>query len=145
LTEPVAPTSLRTFTGTLPEVTVSDSRIDTPAGRYWYVLGTASDFVATDASGNPAIPAEQLGWTPVITSGTSSEVDPGDEVKSSLEDSSSVGVTDQALLFNAFDSGDIQPGSWKASAALTLKTDLSVAHGSYRSTLVLSLFENDGL
>ena len=54
-------TSARQFTGTLPTVTVTDTRApdEIQPGAGWYVLGTATDF--TGAAGQPAISAGHLG------------------------------------------------------------------------------------
>ncbi|MGO3556092.1 MAG: hypothetical protein ACTINZ_12060, partial [Microbacterium gubbeenense] len=56
----------RVFTGTLPKVTVSDTRAaeDVPADAAWYVVGTASNF--HDENGVSTIQASNLGWSPKL-------------------------------------------------------------------------------
>ncbi|WP_426998289.1 hypothetical protein [Pseudarthrobacter sp. N5] len=64
LTEDGSTPTVRQFKGTLPTVTVTDTRVadEIPAGAGWYVLGTSSDFAG--GSGQPAISASHLGWAP---------------------------------------------------------------------------------
>lgn len=135
--------SARLFEGTLPTVTVTDTRSATanpPAGGVgWSVVGTASDFVGSN--GQPNILAGNLGWAPALVSADDSDglVTAGDEV-----DPGEAGtVFDQELLIAAADSLEVLPtGSWQVNAGLALKTSSTVAPGSYSSTLTLSLFEN---
>ncbi|MDR2567400.1 MAG: hypothetical protein LBC97_15325 [Bifidobacteriaceae bacterium] len=140
------PTVVREFTGSLPVVTVTDSR-DPAAidpGAYWYVLGVASDFAeTTPGSGIAPIPAAQFGWEPVITAGDSTEVSRGVLVATSLDTPAGPGLTDGSdLLADVVGSSAAQaPGQWKASAGLVLKTAPTVPAGSYQSTLTLTLFE----
>ena len=57
----------RAFTGTLPVVTVYDTRdaADIDPDVYWYVVGQVTDFTdAATAGVLPAIPAANLGWAP---------------------------------------------------------------------------------
>lgn len=129
----------RTFTGTLPTVTVTDTRdpAEVPAGAYWSVLGSASDLVS--AAGT--IKAENLGWAPrLIDGGASGNVAEGDAVDPKLD--GGPGLVDRELLAMANDSGAIATeGTWTASADLTLKTPVDVKAGTYTGTLTLSLFE----
>lgn len=133
----------RRFTGALPNVTVTDTRTadEIPEGAAWYVLGTASDF-AGDAD-QPAIPAANLGWAPKLVDvdeDASGLVFEGAPVDNALE--GGPGLATAELLTSSFDSAATNPeGSWTASADLTLSTALSVAPGSYASTITLSLFE----
>src|SRR5690606_10707964 len=53
--------TVREFTGTLPTVTVTDTRTDVPEVP-WAVLGTATDFV----SGGDTIGGAHLGWSPYL-------------------------------------------------------------------------------
>ncbi|MDR2374199.1 MAG: hypothetical protein LBD77_08940 [Bifidobacteriaceae bacterium] len=137
---------LREFSGTLPLVTVTDTRdpddIDPLVG--WYVLGSATDFVGD--TGQPDIPVDQLGWTPLLVDGgTSGGVTQGDPVYPSLDTAQApdnVGLVDQELLAMAINSAGIaEEEAWTAEAALILKTDAAVAAGSYSSVLTLTLFE----
>lgn len=130
----------RVFTGQLPTVTVTDTRIaeEIPDGAYWYVVGTASDFTT---AGGSVIGAENIGWTPrLIDGGESGLVAEGDPVKPELD--GGPGLVDRELLALALDSEAVAgDGSWTAAAGLTLKTPTSVQAGSYHGTLTLSLFE----
>jgi len=144
LTETGSTDLVRQFTGTLPTVTVTDTRdvADIPAGAGWYVLGSASDF-AGDA-GQPAIGAGYLGWTPtLIDGGDAGLVAEGDQVDTVLDaGANNVGLVDQELLALAIDSQAIaSEGQWTAKADLFLRTPSTVAPGNYSSTLTLSLFE----
>jgi hypothetical protein len=140
--------ALRLFTGSLPDVTVTDTRdpgsID--PGVYWSVVGTAADFVGD--AGQDAIPAGRLGWEPLLAD----DVDPlsvyvGPKVLTTADSPTStppdnVGLVDQELLAIADNSAGIaSEGSWTASANLFLKADSDVEPGTYVSTLTLSLFE----
>ncbi|MCJ1703822.1 MULTISPECIES: hypothetical protein [unclassified Rathayibacter] len=143
LTENGSNSVARQFTGTLPTVTVTDTRdaADIPAGAGWYVLGTASDF--TSSTGD-TIGAENLGWAPnLIDGGDSGLVAEGDVVDTALDGGpDGVGLVDQELLAITNDSAGVaEEGSWTANAALTLKTPTTVDAGDYSSTLTLSLFE----
>lgn len=140
LTEVDSDTTARVFTGTLPTVTITDTRdaADIPDGAYWYVLGSASAFT----SGTNTIGAENLGWTPrLIDGGDSGLVAEGDAVGTALDDNGP-GLVNQELLAMAQDSAAINTeGSWTADADLVLKTAPTVTPGSYTSTITLSLFE----
>ena len=137
LTEDGSTASARQFTGTLPTVTVTDTRdaADIPDGAYWYVLGSITDF--TGDAGQPAIDAaESFGWAPELVAGDPGSVSAGDEV------TPGEGFVDSEILSMAFDSATVNPeGSWSANAGLTLRTDATVEPGKYSATLTLSLFE----
>ncbi|WP_311215130.1 MULTISPECIES: hypothetical protein [unclassified Arthrobacter] len=144
LTEGGSTPTIRQFTGTLPTVTVTDTRTaaEIPDGSGWYVLGTSTDF--TGDAGQPTISAGNLGWTPrLIDGGESGQVAEGDHVDTVLDSGDdAVGLVDQELLALASDSEAIAPeGQWTANAQLVLKTASTVQSGSYGSTLTLSLFE----
>ncbi|SKB00359.1 hypothetical protein SAMN06295879_2993 [Agreia bicolorata] len=144
LTETGSTELVRQFTGTLPTVTVTDTRApeDIPADVGWYVLGSSTDFVG-DAGQTP-IGAEYLGWIPaLINGGDSGLVTEGDPVDTAIEGGADgVGLVDQELLALAIDSGAVaSEGQWTANANLFLRTPATVAPGSYTSTLTLSLFE----
>ena len=148
LTESGSTGTIRQFTGNLPTVTVTDTRVfpdRIDAGAYWYVLGSTSDFVG-DAT-QPDITAGHLGWTPALVGSTDpGQVAAGDEVDTVLDSGpDAVGLVDQELLAIASSSRDINPvGSWSVNANLFLKTPITVATGTYHSTLTLSLFEFTG-
>jgi len=137
----------REFTGSLPDVTVTDTRSEVPEGVYWYVTGQASDFVGSE--GQDPITPDHLGWAPALVTEGNGEVAPGEEVPTSLDESTNpenpnnVGLAGEELLQLALDSAEATAanGSWTANADLTLKTPNDVAGGSYSSTVTLSLFE----
>lgn len=137
--------TVRQFDGTMPVVTVTDSRApeDIPEGVGWVVLGQASDFVG-DAG---TLPAGHLGWVPALVDyDGDEEVSEGPSVDTVLdEEPNDVGLVNQELLYAAYDSRvAVETGttSWSARAALVLKTPSDVAPGAYSSTLTLSLFED---
>lgn len=136
---------VRQFTGTLPTVTVTDTRdpADIPAGVGWYVLGTATSF--TGNAGQPAIGADHLGWAPrLIDGGDAGLVTEGDPVQTVLDTTAPdpFGLVDQELFAMAIDSAAIaEEGQWTATADLTLRTAADVAAGTYTGTVTLSLFE----
>ena len=139
--------TVRQFTGTLPTVTVTDTRTadEIPAGSSWAVLGSASDF--TGATGQAPITADHLGWKPRLVDPGNSEgqVSEGEEVVTSLDDptqpGNNVGLTDQELLVSTYDSASVTGDAYSVNADLFLRTPADVAAGSYRSKLTLSLFE----
>jgi hypothetical protein len=137
LTESGSTATERQFTGTLPTVTVTDTRTadEIPDGAYWYVLGSITDFTGT--AGQPSIDsAESFGWTPRLVAGDPGSVAAGDEVDPGE------GFDDTEILAMAYDSEVINPeGSWSANADLKLRTGATVAPGQYSATLTLSLFE----
>ena len=143
LAETDSTASYRQFTGTLPNVTVTDTREDVPAGVFWYVTGQAGDFVG--AAGQPSITPDHLGWAPNVVTANDGEVSAGDTVGTSIDGGANgVGLVGQELLALALDSSEAQAtsGQWTANANLVLKTPVTVAPGSYTSTLTLSLFED---
>ena len=144
LTEEDSTAAVRRFSGRLPTVTVTDTRTaeEIPDGAGWYVLGSASGFTGDD--GQPAIGAENLGWTPrLVDGGDSGGVAEGEKVDTALEGGDdAVGLVDQELLALAIDSEAIAAeGSWTADADLLLTTPATVAPGGYSAVLTLSLFE----
>lgn len=147
LTENGSTATDRVFTGSLPQVTVTDTRTDVPAGVFWYVTGQAGDFIG--ASGQPNIPAAQLGWKPADITAGNGEVAAGDEVVPANDTATQPGnntglVSGTDLLYMSLDSAEstAAQGSWSTTAALKLKTAATVAPGSYTSLLTLSLFED---
>ncbi|MFF5289710.1 hypothetical protein [Paractinoplanes globisporus] len=139
--------TVRQFTGTLPTVTVTDTRTadEIPAGSSWAVLGSSSDFTGT--SGQAPITADHLGWKPRLVDGGNSEgqVSEGEEVVTSLDEptqpGNNVGLTDQELLVSTYDSASVTGDAYSVDADLFLRTPADVAAGSYKSKLTLSLFE----
>lgn len=134
----------RQFVGTLPTVTVTDSRRpeEIPAGDFWAVVGQASEFTATSGSAPPIGP-QFLGWRPRLLSDSSSgAVEAGEPVSSVISDGSgapTVGLQGQELLVSTANSAD-EIGTWQVNAGLALRTPADVAAGEYHSTLTLSLF-----
>ncbi len=136
---------IRQFTGTLPEVTVTDTRDsdETADGARWSVLGSASDFTAADGS---VIEAKYLGWSPRLVSGDEDAISVGGDVDGVLQgelgSEQSRGLKDQELLY--LSDADALPDGGATSAAtadLTLRVPATVAAGRYSSTITLSLFE----
>lgn len=127
----------RQFVGSLPDVTVTDTRDPSsiPEGAYWYVTGSVTDFVG-DAGQADILASESFGWSPRVVSGETSDVAVGDDVVPGE------GFSDFELFASTFSSADAGPGTWVASADLTLRTDANVEPGSYSSTLTLGLFED---
>ena len=145
LAETGSTASYRQFTGTLPNVTVTDTRTDVPAGVFWYVTGQASSFVG--ATGQPDITADHLGWAPALVNpANGDDVVEGPAVDTSLDPTTpnNVGLVGEELLaLNLSDSqAAATAGQWTANAGLVLKTAVDVAPGAYTSTLTLSLFED---
>ncbi|PPG32599.1 hypothetical protein [Rathayibacter sp. AY2B9] len=144
LTETGSDNVRRQFTGTLPTVTVTDTRdaADVSPDSAWYVIGTASDFTSADGS---TIGAENLGWTPdLVEGGDLGEVAAGDEVGTAIDGGvNGVGLKGKELLaIVASNSQQVNPeGSWSADADLFLRTPVNVDAGAYSSTITLSLFE----
>lgn len=144
LTEDGRTSQWREFTGELPTVSVTDTRNaqEVPAGAFWYVVGSASDFVGD--GDQPNISAGHLGWAPKLVSVSDSGlVAEGDQVDTVMDEGpNAVGLVDQEFLSYAADSAAVvEEGAWSASADLFLRTPLDVAPGSYAATLTLSLFE----
>jgi hypothetical protein len=137
---------VRQFTGTLPTVTVTDTRTpdNVPSGAAWAVLGTASDFTGT--TGQTPITADHLGWKPrLLDGGDTGLVTEGEEVTTVLDTptqpGNNVGLRDQELLLSTFDSETVTGDAYSVNADLYLRTPANITAGSYTSTLTLSLFE----
>lgn len=137
---------IRQFVGTLPTVTVTDTRTpeEVPDGAAWAVLGNATEFVGS--AGQAPISAGHLGWKPnLLDGGDTGQVTEGEEVVTVLDEptqpGNNVGLVDQELLVSTFDSGAVAGDSYSVNANLNLRTPADVAAGSYTSTLTLSLFE----
>jgi hypothetical protein len=137
---------IRQFVGTLPTVTVTDTRTpeEVPDGAAWAVLGSATDFVGS--AGQAPISAGHLGWRPnLLDGGDTGLVTEGEEVVTVLDEptqpGNNVGLLDQELLVSTFDSATVAGDSYSVNADLFLRTPADVAAGSYTATLTLSLFE----
>ncbi|MGR6920417.1 hypothetical protein ACU635_39805 [[Actinomadura] parvosata] len=134
----------RQFVGTLPTVTVTDTRRpeEIPAGDFWAVVGQAAEFTATGGSAPPIGP-QYLGWRPRLLSDTSTgAVSAGEPVSSVISDGTgapAVGLQGQELLVSTANSAD-EIGTWQVNADLALRTPVDVAAGEYHSTVTLSLF-----
>lgn len=143
LTEEGSDAEARQFLGTLPTVTVADTRDaeDVPEGSYWAVVGQASAFTA---EGRDPIGPEYLGWAPrLLTPSPSGDVAAGEPVSSVIPDGSggaAVGLEGQELLLSTWAAG-AEAGPWDVTADLTLRTPADVPPGEYSSVLTLSLFE----
>lgn len=130
----------RIFTGTLPTVTVTDTR---PAGTItdptveWYVLGSITDFIGTAGQPN-IVSADSFGWEPALLAGDDEVVDAGIPVEPGEGFRSDA---PELLYYTDTPDGESGPGVWTANAELTLQTPSSVAPGSYAATMTLSLFE----
>jgi len=137
---------MRQFAGTLPTVTVTDTRTpeEVPDGKAWAVLGSATDF--TGNAGQAKISAGHLGWKPkLIDGGDTGQVTEGEEVVTVLDPptqpGNNVGLVDQELLVSTFNSEAVTGDAYSVNANLFLRTPADVAAGKYTSTLTLSLFE----
>jgi hypothetical protein len=137
---------IRQFVGTLPTVTVTDTRTpeEVPAGAAWAVLGNCTEFAGS--AGQPPISAGHLGWRPnLIDGGDTGQVSEGQEVVTVLDPptqpGNNVGLVDQELLVSTFDSAAVTGDSYTVNANLFLRTPVDVAPGTYTSTLTISLFE----
>ncbi|MEV4658666.1 hypothetical protein [Micromonospora sp. NPDC049301] len=137
---------VRQFVGSLPTVTVTDTRTpeEVPDNAAWAVLGSATDFVG--GAGQAPISAGHLGWKPrLIDGGDTGLVTEGEEVVTVLDEptqpGNNVGLVDQELLVSTFDSEAVTGDAYSVDADLYLRTPADVAAGSYTSTLTLSLFE----
>ncbi|SIM61701.1 hypothetical protein [Micromonospora cremea] len=137
---------VRQFVGSLPTVTVTDTRTaeEVPDNAAWAVLGSATDFVGGAAQA--PISAGHLGWKPrLLDGGDTGLVTEGEEVVTVLDEptqpGNNVGLVDQELLVSTFDSEAVTGDAYSVDADLYLRTPADVAAGSYTSTLTLSLFE----
>lgn len=123
------------FEGTLPEVSVTDSRNADQAGAGgWAVSGQSSDF----AAGGVAVGAEHLGWTPRVLNPRAGVV-AGASVSTTL--GGGPGLASPASLASASSEGRF--GSTAMSADLFLEVPVDTAPGTYQATLTVSLFPVD--
>ena len=104
LTEDGSDDTIRQFSGTLPTVTVMDTRALSDEGVAWAVIGDTSDFTTVGAAS--AISGTYLGWTPRLVSSPPDDdgsVIEGVPVASEADDGTGV-VGGYDLLFSTFDS-----------------------------------------
>ncbi|MFT4306046.1 MAG: hypothetical protein QM604_04050 [Microbacterium sp.] len=132
------------FTGTLPTVTVTDTRAadDIDSDAYWYVLGSATDFTGTDSSNT--FSSSYLGWSPALVDDESDGVvSVGGDVDGAAD--GGTGLSDQELLYLAYTSADgvesDAAGVYEATADLDLKVPDTTTGDTYTSVITLSLFE----
>lgn len=141
LTEDETAGTTRTFSGTLPTVTVTDTRLPETVdpASFWYVMGSITDF--TGDAGQPDIAsADAFGWYPDIVAGNptggSQLVAPGDPV-----DPGTGGFVDAELLASVDSAADAAGGTYSANAGLLLETPATVAPGDYSATITLTLLQ----
>jgi len=119
------------FVGSLPAVTVTDSRADTTCG--WRVTGQASSLSASSV----VVSADHLGWTPTIV-----EPRPGVTVGSQQQTvlSGGTGLLTPATLAEAVGAGT---GSTALGAEIVLEVPVDQVAGTYRGEVGLTLFPID--
>jgi hypothetical protein len=147
LTENGSTDTVRQFTGSLPQVTVTDTRTadQLASGGAWYILGSSSAFTA---EGGATIGADHIGWSPRLVSGDDTSVSVGGDVGTSLDPNTGTdaatnrGLVDKELLALG-DPQSVPDGgvSSTATADLTLKVEPTVKAGTYSAVITLSLFE----
>ncbi|HZL02549.1 MAG TPA: Ig-like domain-containing protein, partial [Cellulomonas sp.] len=125
-----------TATGTLPALTVEDTRGDGLLTG-WQVNVQASDFVGTAGT----VGAKYLGWVPALPTITKAtggplNVQAGAAVASFLDDNTSGGLATSQLLSKSTVSGR---GTTTLNAALNLAIPGTTAEGSYTSTVTVTL------
>lgn len=127
--------SMLRFEGTLPTVTVTDSRSSAQAdGGGWQITGRTSDFASEDTT----LPAAHLGWTPrVIT--PRAGVAAGGTVASAMQNGPGLSLPQLLAMADA----DGRTGSTELTARLRLEVPVDTAAGTYRGTMTLSLFPED--
>ena len=133
--------AVRQFDGTLPTVTVTDTRTaeEIPDGAFWWVEGIASSFIGDN--GQRQITPDHLGWQPYVEDDGEGTVAVGQDVGTVLDEApANVGLSGDTLLALSLDSAS-SIGTWEATAGLTLKVPVETEDGAYHSTLTLSLFE----
>ncbi|MDR0593377.1 MAG: hypothetical protein LBG60_09045 [Bifidobacteriaceae bacterium] len=149
LTESGSGAGILQFTGTLPTVTVTDTRdlADIDPSAFWTVLGVASDFEGDGTQ--PDIDAENLGWAPALIdegdTGTISEGGPVYPILDTANSPANTGLVSGAdYLMMAWTSAElVEAGesAWTANAGLTVQVPDTTDPGTYTSTLTLTLTE----
>ncbi|MEE6288907.1 alpha/beta hydrolase-fold protein [Georgenia sp. MJ173] len=121
--------------GSLPEVTVSDSRTAQQAGLGgWTVSGLADAFT----SAGRTVTADHLGWIPNLRTPRPG-VTGGATVATAIDDGS--GLATPRTLASADAEGRV--GSTSVSAALVLDVPVDTEAGTYAGSLYVSLFPVD--
>lgn len=123
-------------TAAFPTVTVTDTRRDGLLSG-WEVNAQASDFSGTAGT----VGAKYLGWTPALPqslpdAGSPLKAQAGASVASSLDESTSAGLSASALLGRTATPGR---GTTTLDAALLLAIPGATAEGSYTSTVTVTL------
>ncbi|WP_162564369.1 MULTISPECIES: glycoside hydrolase [Microbacterium] len=123
------------FTGTLPAVTVTDSRnAEQARSGGWSVSGQSSDFTA----GAAVVDAGHLGWNPKLVTPRTG-VMAGAAVATLL--GGGEGLAAPHLLGEATAEGRF--GSTELGADLALEVPVDTAPGTYKGTLAITLFPED--
>jgi surface-anchored protein len=123
---------VRTFSGTLPAITV----ISCQAGD-WAVMGVASDFVASNGA---TISASRLGWVPTLNlEDRTGGMQAGAPISAGASPADGLGVS--RVLGQAQNQGGVA-GVASFGAVLTLEAPVSTPPGAYAATLTLSLIGN---
>ncbi|WP_263119666.1 alkaline phosphatase [Cellulomonas sp. RIT-PI-Y] len=123
------------FTGTLPTVSVTDSRSNAQAGTGgWTVSGQAADL----STGSQILRARHLGWTPGLLT-TKPGVTPGSAVQAAL--GGGEGLGSPATLATATSDGRL--GTTDLTADLSLEVPVDTRAGEYAGHLTVSLFPVD--
>lgn len=115
------------LSGTLPQVSVTDTRVDS---RGWNLAGSSSD-LAADAA---AIRAGHLGWAPFLVSG---DATPGAKVQTVM--SAGAGLAAPASLGSSAGG----TGTDALAADLELEVPVDTRAGTYTGSVTLSLFPLD--
>lgn len=145
LTENGSDDDIRRFTGELPVVTVTDTRLDIPEDTWWAVVGQTSDF-AQAADPSKIIPGGYLGWTPALVDGPADDtVLPGGEIESVADGGDGLEEGYELLFFSDTATAAAENRTeWKANADLELAVPFEeLEPGAYSATLTLSLFEDE--
>ncbi|MEE6282344.1 alpha/beta hydrolase-fold protein [Georgenia sp. MJ170] len=123
------------LSGTLPEVTVSDSRTAQQSGAGgWAVTGQADSF----SSAGRYVTADHLGWIPTVLTPRPG-LAAGSEVAGALDGGS--GLATPATLASAGTDG--RSGSTTLGGALVLDVPVDTEAGTYTGSLHVSLFPVD--
>lgn len=123
------------FTGSLPGITITDSRNATQAaGGGWSATGQSTPFT----SGTTRYGGEHLGWTPRLTT-PKNGVTPGNAVATALSDGP--GLATPSALATA--SNEARRGDTTVTADLQLELPVDATAGKYTGALTVSLFPTD--
>jgi inosine-uridine nucleoside N-ribohydrolase len=120
----------RRFAGTMPQVSVSDTR---PVAVGWEVVGKAASF-----TGPSQLPASALAWDPFLVRGRSG-LAAGAATAAAAD--GGLGLSEPSLLASGADPG--RKGTADLGADLELATPVNIQPGTYSTTLTLSLYAVD--